>query len=202
MYTVYWLHLKNQTNQELEGYIGITNNLEERIRQHKKHKRKHPLTHAMRKYGKQNILVDILATDLSQEAALNLENKLRPKEKIGWNLLAGGQLGVTSEWYQSETNKKAHSKATSIATRLGIQLKDTREKRSARAKKAWDEGKYSTITVRGDKNPRATLTEQQVFKIKHEELATCTNYKALAKAYNVSPYVIWSIKSGRSWSHI
>lgn len=83
---VYWIHLP-YSNILSDGYVGVTNNPERRWKEHKT-KNKTAIVHkAIKKYDE---LVYEIMWQGSEEDALELEEYLRPTEKIGWNLTAGG----------------------------------------------------------------------------------------------------------------
>lgn len=93
-YYVYWYRLKEQTDCKTEGYIGITKNL---VKRHQAHmwcaKKKTTNTHfinVIRKYGENNLIMDILHTCEDKEEARLLEEAYRPYKNIGWNMAAGG----------------------------------------------------------------------------------------------------------------
>lgn len=203
MYCVYWIRLEEHTDISTQGYIGITSNFVERIRAHKKNKRVSHLTNAIKKYGWKNLVIDILWADLTQQQALKFEANLRPSQNIGWNSQQGGLLGVEKEWYQIEENRIKHSKATSKATKDGIASKDTTEARSFRAKENWKTNKEAYKDIcKGSKNPRAKLVEEQVQYIKSVLIPSNLHDKEIASLYDVKPYVINFIRTGKNWSYI
>lgn len=201
MYCVYWIRREEHDNHLVQGYVGISLNLPERLRGHKKNKRKTPFTSAINKYGWDNLIVEILHDNLTLQEALSTEKTLRPTQSIGWNCQQGGQLGVESSWYDKEDNRLKHKEATSTATKAGIALKDTKEARAQRAKDNWNCNKKSYENIsRGSNNPKAILTEEQVIAIKN-----CLNTKTtrqLADLFGVRIHVIQQIKSGKNWSHV
>jgi predicted GIY-YIG superfamily endonuclease len=203
MYIVYWIKEKNHTDCSTQGYIGITKNLKERLRAHKKNKKASPFTSAKNKYGFDNLIVEVLADNLTITQALSIEKSLRPRQRIGWNCQVGGELGVESSWYDIEENSNKHSKATSEATKLGIANKDTKEARAERARINWlvNKDSYKDI-VKGSKNPRAILNEENVIEIKYSLIPLGKTNKEIAELFNVKPYVISFIRSGKNWSHI
>ena len=201
MYCVYWIKREEHTNVATEGYVGITSNLSERIRYHKKNKRKTRFTGAIRKYGWDALSIEVLFDNLSLQEALSIESSLRPTNSIGWNCQRGGELGVESSWYTKKENRDKHREATSKATRVAIALKDTPKARADRARKNWQDNRASYEGIsKGSKNPRALLAEDDVRDIK-KRLA-CEYYRDIAKDYSVKPHVIYQIKSGKNWSHI
>jgi predicted GIY-YIG superfamily endonuclease len=93
-HSIYWLRHKNHSDLFSEGYIGVSINPKERIRHHFKnaiggyHSDKN-LSKAIRKYGKDQIVVDILLIG-DKEYCYQTEKKLRPNSFIGWNMREGG----------------------------------------------------------------------------------------------------------------
>jgi predicted GIY-YIG superfamily endonuclease len=203
MYCVYWIRLENHTDVYKEGYVGITSNFTERIKSHKKNNRVSHLTNATKKYGWKNLVIDILFINLTQQQALDFEASFRPSCNIGWNSQQGGILGVEKEWYQIEENRNKHSRATSTATKIGIAAKDTIEARSKRAKDNWKQNRESYKDIsKGSKNPKAKLVEEQVQYIKYTLIPANLHDKEIASLYNVKPYVINFIRTGKNWSYI
>ena len=83
---VYWIHLPEHTDILSEGYIGVTNNLKRRISEHRSNTNEH-LNNAFKKYT--NIVCDIVVKS-DDYYCLYVEEKLRPIDKIGWNVIKGG----------------------------------------------------------------------------------------------------------------
>lgn len=156
-YCVYWVHKPSATDRYTEGYIGITKNgLPSRRKSHFKasKKQKTPFYDALKKYGNE-LLWEVLHSELTQQSALDLERAYRPTPLIGWNRDAGGSIGVTSDWYLIPENKAKFSETTSRATKKGIKQNDSRYARSQRAKDNWQDPAYRNViskNFRGDKN--------------------------------------------------
>lgn len=87
MYYVYWLKLPGFNLDQ--GYIGISHNCKERLSGHKRKTNAH-LKNAFAKYGEQIKQVILLAG--TKEYCLLMEEKLRPTEDIGWNIVKGGGM--------------------------------------------------------------------------------------------------------------
>ena len=203
MYCVYWIKTEDHIDILTQGYVGITYNLKNRLKSHRKNKRKTPFREAINKYGWSNLQVQIVREGLTLEEALKEEFSLRPDVKIGWNCQAGGNLGVEKEWYDNEENRNKHSAATSLGTLRGIQEKDTTEQRSLRAKENWIKNKNSYKDIcKGSNNPRAILTENDVRDIKYELIPSGLSNKEISILFGVKHYVISFIRSGKNWSHI
>ena len=104
IYSLYWIRNHDHTDINNEGYIGITTRcVQKRFNEHIKSD--YIVGHAIRKY-QDNIVVDIIESNLSKDVAMQLENDLRPDKEVGWNICKGGglppnQVGVIRP-YQSE----------------------------------------------------------------------------------------------------
>lgn len=202
-YCVYWIHTKNHSDKLSQGYIGITCNFKERLKSHKKNKKKTKLTDAIKAYGWNNLQKEILFDNLSLLKALDIEEIYRIMPNIGWNIQKGGELGVDKTWYDIPENKLKHSLNTSKNTILGILNKDSKEKRSKRAKLSRINNKdsYKNLNI-GSKNSRALLTEKKVKIIKCKLIPSGMKLVDIAKKFNVKPHVISFIKSGKNWKNV
>lgn len=90
---IYWIHTKKQNNIFKEGYIGITNNFNQRMFAHKSASKNtdYPIYNAINKYGWNNLIKEILLI-ANEDYCKFIEAKLRPIKRIGWNLSEGGNL--------------------------------------------------------------------------------------------------------------
>lgn len=89
---VYWIHLPEHTDVALQGYVGIAKDFKQRMFAHKscaKTGKEQSLYKAIRKYGWDNLIKEIIVIS-NDDYCLELEKKLRPKERIGWNIACGG----------------------------------------------------------------------------------------------------------------
>lgn len=199
---VYWIREKDHTDIYTEGYVGITKKaLKERVREHKKNKGNSVVAGKLRKHA--DLVWSVAHSVETLEEALALEAEYRPTQFVGWNLQKGGELGVESEWYADPENSQRHSMKTSEATRRGIATKDTKEARSERAKlnhKNKPES-YKDI-VKGERNPKAILSETDVVKIKYSLFPQGLKNPEIAAMFGVKPYVISFIRTGKNWQHV
>lgn len=87
---VYWVRTNTATDITLEGYVGITVYFDRRMEQHKKCvSGSYMLYNAIRKYGWDSLDKSIVAIG-SIQYCLDIERKLRPTKRIGWNIAVGG----------------------------------------------------------------------------------------------------------------
>jgi group I intron endonuclease len=89
-YSLYHIGIDPDLNT---GYIGITCNPKARFIQHgySKTRSNTHLKNALLKYGK-DVFKRIVVSNLDKEAAELLEEMLRPKPNMGWNITKGGGI--------------------------------------------------------------------------------------------------------------
>lgn len=102
--SVYWIRCKWHTDYLTQGYVGVTNNIARRIKEHKRNSSDSSayLKNAIAKYG-EDIVYDILYEDIEEELALLVEAELRSSPAIGWNFAEGG--GVPPAAWGNQYNK-------------------------------------------------------------------------------------------------
>jgi group I intron endonuclease len=91
-YSVYWIRLHEHSDVKSEGYVGISNKPKRRFKEHCKGERDGILSNAVRKYGAENLVLDVITEGISFQEAKRLEKELRPKMRIGWNVMTGGSV--------------------------------------------------------------------------------------------------------------
>jgi predicted GIY-YIG superfamily endonuclease len=90
-FVVYWIREQSHTDLMTQGYIGVSGNVEQRFASHRNMENgtNAHLRHAIQKHGWDKMVKSVLLM-ASKEYCLDIERKLRPTEKIGWNLTIGG----------------------------------------------------------------------------------------------------------------
>lgn len=113
-YTVYWIRYDAHDDPFNEGYVGITKQLDQRMKEHRHNK---ILGSRLKKGAK----FEVLYENLDKEEACKIEEKYRPIERIGWNVNRGGnippsQLGKSYEGQlrKGEDRTEAQKRASSI----------------------------------------------------------------------------------------
>ncbi len=101
---IYWYHLDTHSHVLKDGYIGITSNLEQRHYIHSNGKSNRHLKNAFVKYDDQ-IQKTILVIG-SINYCLYIEKLLRPLDRIGWNIVAGGGKPPINTGHSNETKQK------------------------------------------------------------------------------------------------
>jgi hypothetical protein len=79
-YVVYWIHNPEDTDINSQGYVGISNNVNRRMKEHSK------------KMGfLEGKILDVFLCG-EKEFCKQIEKELRPKKNIGLNIAAGGGI--------------------------------------------------------------------------------------------------------------
>lgn len=123
---LYWIRHQDHTDMFHQGYIGVSKNVEKRWYDHKTYTENAHLKNAITKYGWDNLVKEVVLI-ADDDYCLDIENKLRPSDKIGWNIVMGGgkppnALGkkfVRSEEYKQKQSLSHKGKPT---WNKGIQL--------------------------------------------------------------------------------
>jgi predicted GIY-YIG superfamily endonuclease len=90
-FAVYWIREQSHTDLMTQGYIGVSGDVEKRFASHKGmwSGTNNYLRNAIKKHGWDNLAKSVLLIS-TKEYCLDIERKLRPADKIGWNLTIGG----------------------------------------------------------------------------------------------------------------
>ena len=97
MTSVYWIAHKDHADIFSQGYVGVSNNVDYRWNSHKKLRTNVHLKNAINKYGWDNLVKKVVLIG-KEDYCLEIENKLRPADKIGWNLVCGGGKPPVTLW--------------------------------------------------------------------------------------------------------
>jgi hypothetical protein len=119
-----------------QGYVGVSKNAGLRFSQHQRRHENPHLERAIAKYGWDNLVkTEILISD--EAYCLDIETKLRPTEKIGWNICIGGGMPPlligqtaligTTPWNKGKTYGDSTKKKISDAVRLAMQNPERKE---------------------------------------------------------------------------
>jgi len=97
MAVLYWIHCKEHTSPNKDGYVGVTVNIKQRMYRHKTNKKNSHLSNSINKYGWDNLTIDILYSGPVKKCYVK-EKEIRPKVQIGWNQAIGGVGGDRSKF--------------------------------------------------------------------------------------------------------
>lgn len=195
---VYWIHLPEHTNMLSEGYIGFTSKtVLERWKGHLKesHRKRcpnYPLYNAIKKY-EDRLIVSTLAEGCDQYC-LDLENKLRPSVKIGWNLQIGGGSGSSPALFSEEARQKI-----SAAGKLRKMSPETKAKliSANTGKRRSDEVRAKLSIFRKGKKKDPSVIAKHKDTLKNEPWrAQAANKDVWAKADSLYSLFLTNIKMG------
>jgi len=192
--SVYWIRHPEHTNMFAEGYIGVSKNVNKRFNQHKKRPTNPHLKYAIKKYGWDNLIKEVIL--IADEAyCLMIETALRLNDGAGWNVVKGGGMPPRNgkgypkgniPW-NSGTRKPKPPKKPRVAWNKGIKTPDEVKEKQSLAKVGKQSprlGKQNSENHRlaislGKKGKKlsAEVYKQQALKrlgYKHE-IVTCPN---------------------------
>lgn len=102
IYSVYWVRKPEHNDPYNEGYIGISNNVDRRIQEHKRVT--NTIIYNALNYNQ--VIIDILHTNINKKEAILLETEYRPSERIGWNICPGGGMPPSNKGKPSKLKGK------------------------------------------------------------------------------------------------
>lgn len=127
MYSVYWIAHKDHTDIFSQGYVGVSNNPEKRWNGHRLSPQKGYFANAINKYGWDSLVKKVVLIG-DEKYCLEIEQKLRPAEQIGWNIVAGGGKPPSS------LGKKFGAKSDEVKAKISLANKGRRHKPEIEAK--------------------------------------------------------------------
>jgi len=110
---VYWIRLPEHTDITKEGYVGITNNFEDRMRQHRENERNKKVFENFDKAICSVLLIG------NRGYCREIEQKLRPKPYTGWNKAIGGDGGTPKHGLTRTKISKTFYNLRARALKLG-----------------------------------------------------------------------------------
>ena len=107
-HAVYWIHSETDTDPYSEGYIGVSNDVQRRIGEHRKST---PIVSQLLETGG---IVEVLHTGLYEGDAYKMERQYRPCCYLGLNINEGGKRPprMTREWLVGTANMVKGSERT------------------------------------------------------------------------------------------
>ncbi|CAB4195323.1 hypothetical protein UFOVP1640_10 [uncultured Caudovirales phage] len=145
-HSVYWIRHPDHTDMFSQGYIGVSNNFNGRLKAHKRRAGERSLhfQNAIKKYGWDNLIKTQLVIGTADYCYL-LENKLRSTQDIGWNIQPGGDRNAS---IKGKKRSKETCKKISVA-KLGVKYNGNHALQ------------IDSSRVKGANNPRALKVEFQ-----------------------------------------
>ena len=109
-----------------QGYIGVSSDIDTRLDNHHKRTKNEHLKCAIKKYGWDNLIKQVLIISNNQYC-LNVEEKLRPIDNVGWNIISGGGMPPSKKGITISKETRARM---AVAQKGRIFSKEHREKLS------------------------------------------------------------------------
>lgn len=125
---MYWIHVEEHTDMFSEGYIGVSVNPEWRFYQHLRNainpkQYKNYRTEFREAMANGSAIYEILVCSTSAYC-YELEGKLRPNWKVGWNLAAGGTGGFGKHGLTGTKIKGSYYNMLTRAQEIGATVCD------------------------------------------------------------------------------
>ena len=131
---VYWVRCADHTDLFTQGYIGVTSNFDRRMNEHYKKTENRHFKFAIEKYGWENLIKEQILIG-SEDYCLEIEQKLRPTDKIGWNLVKGGGNPPPAYGNNYKSGIPSWNKGIPMA-------EESAKKLSQSIKKLWEDPEY------------------------------------------------------------
>jgi predicted GIY-YIG superfamily endonuclease len=156
-YLIYWIHNKDETDIWTQGYVGITNNLQRRIREHQ---------------NKKNYLFEKRKVEIflfgEREYCKEIEYKLRPKKNIGLNVAAGGGIPPNA------TGIKRSDKTKFLMSQNNVGMKGKKHTEYTKRKMSESRKGFGKPHTEETKNKLSEIAKQRkvnpMFGRKHSEM--------------------------------
>ena len=163
---LYWIRHKDHTDIFSQGYVGVSNNVKKRWYDHKIYTNNAHLKHSMEKYGWDNLIKEIVLI-ADEDYCLDIENKLRPSDKIGWNIVMGGgkpPSALGKKFVRSEEYKQKQRLAHLGQKAWNVGIKLTEEQKSKQFNLA-DYMKDKVSPRKGVKHSKETIEKVRQAKL-------------------------------------
>ena len=131
-YKIYWARHRDHTDINTQGYIGVSVDLERREDEHRNSNSCIKFHNALKKYGDE-VVFEVVNSFDDPDHAYWLEQYIRPKPDIGWNLAVGGLGG--SKGPQSEETIEKRSKSM-LGKNTGKKLSPRTDEHKEKLRKA------------------------------------------------------------------
>jgi hypothetical protein len=175
---LYWIRHPEHSDMLTQGYIGVSKDVKNRWRYHKKCKQNNHLVNAIALHGWDNLVKQIII-EADMDYCLGVETKLRPSDKIGWNIVKGGGLPPSTPWNKGIPVDPERIKKMN-AIRLSMPNHNLGKKLSEEVKRKMGAPKI------GRKQTQEHIEKCRIAKIgKKQDLSTCPHCKKVGGAWTM-----------------
>lgn len=149
VHSVYWIRHADHTDLMTQGYVGVSGRFNKRMLEHFKFSENRHLRFAINKHGWDNLIKSQLLIS-TEEYCLEMERKLRPEDKLGWNIVAGGGKPPSALGKRYRLNRPSWN--------AGISMKpESAEKVRQGVKKLWEDPEYRKRMVAAHKGKPSNM---------------------------------------------
>lgn len=185
---IYWIHLEEHNDISKEGYIGVSNQVEKRLKDHaylletNMHENVH-LSRAFLKY--EDLRYDVLLK-APEQYCYDIEFVLRPSYNIGWNIAPGGNKPPPAKTGRGKGRKlsEEHKKSIAKSSYFNIfnkseERKNLTSKTMKGVSKSQEQKKKQSESMKGklvgEKNAMANPINR--LKVSQSKIGTISLYK-------------------------
>lgn len=194
--SVYWIHHPEHTDIFTQGYVGVSKRFERRIWEHLKLNQNRYLKNAIKKYGWDNLIKEkVLIAEESY--CLDIESKLRPNDKMGWNLVKGGGMPPITKWNLGK-------KGLHIAWNKGKkQSEELKQKVSESVRKLWENPEYRKNMSEAHKGKKSPMegkkhSKETIEKIRMAKIGKSSKKKGISMSDEAKNKLL-STMASQSW---
>ena len=215
---LYWIHETYEDNIFTDGYIGISQDIQKRFREHKADSSNVNVKNHIDKHGVDSLNYTVLCKD-TEWICLDLENFFRPEPYIGFNVAIGGHKsrGRTGMPHTEETKRKIgdshRGREVTEETRELLRNRipnwvlpeESRQILRDRNATAFEDPGYRKAhkdSVTANPNMAKKLDEESVRAIKVALMEGKLSQAKIAKAHNVSQSIVCNINTGKIWDYV
>lgn len=193
---VYWIHYPEEKDVSTQGYVGVSTNLNKRV---KMHKTGHGNIIVERCFKKREDIIVAVIYEGTEDECYNREKLLRPIPRIGWNIAEGGSKPPSPLGDKERSRKTSESLKGRIIT-WGDKISENRKGKSgspesyvkmAQTKKergvtAWNKGLKTGPQSQATINKRKkSLEGKHACKSVKTPLGIFVSISEAARAHNV-----------------
>ena len=119
--SVYWIRQTSHTDMFSQGYVGVSSDLKKRWSDHAWKAQNAHLANAVNAYGWDSLVKEVVLI-AEDTYCYDIESQLRPTNKIGWNIVAGGGKPPINKHWLGKTLSDEHKQK--ISAKVKEQMKD------------------------------------------------------------------------------
>jgi group I intron endonuclease len=164
------------------------------------------LHNALRKYGKDAFDISVLQECENIEELNAAEDEwirnLKTKSPNGYNLRDGGNNGRLSEITKQKLREVPHTLEWNSKVSEGRKGQKANANQLRGLARGWELFKLCPPNVKGEKNGRAIVTEEDVSKIRNLYASRKYSQKEIASMFKIGQTTVSDIVLRKKWTHV